>query len=69
MVLKLLNAMQFINGIEVNDWCLNFMNAVEANELFFSKNDRKSTKNKCQYFSYSAECSRYVSPFSALSFI
>jgi hypothetical protein len=69
MVLKLLNAMQFINGIGVNDWYLNFMNAVEVNELFFSKNDRQSTKNKCQYSSYSAECSRYISPFSALAFI
>ena len=69
MVLKLLNGMQFINGIEVSDWYLNFMNAVEVNELFFSENDRQSTKNKCQYFSYSAECTCYISPFSTLPFI
>jgi len=58
--------MQFINGNEVNNWYLNFMNAVEVNELFFSKNDMQSTKNTCQYFSYSAECSCYVSSFSTL---
>jgi hypothetical protein len=37
--------MQFINGIEFNDWYLNFMNAIEVNELFFSESDRQSTKN------------------------
>ena len=62
----LLNGMQFTNGNEFNDWYLNFINAVEVNGLFFSENNRHSTKNKCQYFSYSAECSCYVSPFSAL---
>jgi hypothetical protein len=69
MVLKLLNGVQIINGNEVNDWYLNFMNAVEVNELFFRENNRQSTKNKCQDFSYSAEFSCYVSPFSALPFV
>lgn len=31
MVLKLLNGMQLINGIQANDWYLNFMNVVEVN--------------------------------------
>jgi len=30
MVLKLLNGMQLINGVEVNDWYLNFMNAIAS---------------------------------------
>lgn len=30
MVLKLLNGMQLINGIEVNGWYLNYMNAVAS---------------------------------------
>ena len=30
MVLKLLNGVQLINGIEVNDWYMNFMNAVAS---------------------------------------
>ena len=30
MVLKLMNGMQSINGIEVNDWYMNFMNAVAS---------------------------------------
>jgi len=30
MVLKFLNGVQLINGIEVNDWYLNFMNAVAS---------------------------------------
>jgi hypothetical protein len=61
--------LKLFNGNEVNDWYLNLMNAVEVNELFFSENNRQSTKNKCQYFSYSAECSCYISPLSALPFV